>query len=315
MENKGVKRRLLLSPVVRIILGLSVCFVVFIVAQNVTSNLLGMTNLDKDFRNLLKGIISSILVLYTYRIFYKYIEKRRISEISTKGIVKNLTLGILIGVVLQWLTVLVIDLNGGFKVLSINPVSFVIIPLTVAFTVAIFEEILIRGILFRIIEEKLGSYFALIISAIIFGGLHLINPNSSLISATCVAIEGGFLLGAAYIYSRSLWFPIAIHFAWNFMQSGIFGAITSGNEKTNSLLTTQITGAKIITGGEFGPEGTIQAIIFCLITTLILMYLNITNDKLIKPYWENKKLLNSATKIEENGKRDYIDPIYSKSME
>jgi uncharacterized protein len=216
---------------------------------------------------------------------------------------------------LQSLTVLVIELNGGFKILSINPVSFIIIPLTVAFTVAIFEEILIRGIIFRIIEEKLGSYIALIISAIIFGGLHLLNPNSSLISAICVAIEGGFLLGAAYIYSRSLWFPIAIHFAWNFMQSGIFGAITSGNEKTNSLLTTQITGTKIITGGEFGPEGTIQAIIFCLIATLILIYSNITNGKLINPYWEKQKLFNSLAKIKENGKRDYINPIYSKSME
>lgn len=132
----------------------------------------------------------------------------------------------------------------------------------------------------------MGSYIALIISAIIFGGLHLINPNSSLISATCVAIEGGLLLGAAYIYSRSLWLPIAIHFAWNFMQSGLLGAITSGNEKTNSLLTTQITGAKIITGGEFGPEGTIQAILICLIATIVLMYLNIKKDKQIKPFWE-----------------------------
>ena len=179
-----------------------------------------------------------------------------------------------------------IYLNHGFKVVSVNPFAFIIIPITVAFTVAIFEEILIRGILFRIMEEKLGSYIALIISAIVFGGLHLINPNSSLISATCVAVEGGLLLGAAYIYSRSLWLPIAIHFAWNFMQSGIFGAITSGNEKTNSLLTIQLTGSKFITGGAFGPEGTIQAIIFCLIATMVLMYLNTKRNKLIKPYWK-----------------------------
>jgi hypothetical protein len=180
----------------------------------------------------------------------------------------------------------VIYLKNGFQVVSVNPVSFIIIPLTVAFTVAIFEEILIRGIIFRIVEEKLGSYISLILSAIIFGALHLMNPESSFISAACVAVEGGLLLGAAYIYSRNLWLPIAIHFAWNFMQSGIFGAITSGNEKTNSLLSTQITGSKLITGGEFGPEGTIQAIIFCLIATIILMTLNTKSNKLIKPYWK-----------------------------
>jgi membrane protease YdiL (CAAX protease family) len=300
MENKSVKNRLLANPIARIILGLQVCFVVFIIAQNVASKLLAFTGLDKDFRNLFKGLIASILVMCAYYIFYKYVEKRRILEMSTKGILKNLTLGILMGMTLQFLTVLVIYLNGDFKVISVNPIFFIIIPLTVAFTVAIFEEILIRGILFRIIEEKLGSYFALIISAIIFGGLHLINPNNSLISATCVAVEGGLLLGAAYIYSRSLWLPIAIHFAWNFIQSGILGAITSGNEKTNSLLNTQITGSKIISGGEFGPEGTIQATIFCLIVTSVLMYLNMKENKLIQPYWKDEKLLNSATKMEES---------------
>jgi membrane protease YdiL (CAAX protease family) len=192
----------------------------------------------------------------------------------------------MIGVVLQSLTMLVIVLNGGFEIVSVNPISNVIIPFTIAFTVAVFEEILIRGIIFRIIEEKLGSYISLLISAIIFGALHLLNPNSTLISGLCVGIEAGLLLGAAYIYTRNLWFPIAIHFAWNFMQSGIFGAITSGNEKTSSLLTTKLTGNSFITGGEFGPEGTIQALIFCVLASIVLLQLS--KHKLIHPYWKKK---------------------------
>jgi hypothetical protein len=124
---------------------------------------------------------------------------------------------------------------------------------------------------------------------LIFGALHLANPNATLVSAACIAIEAGLLLGAAYIYSRNLWLPIAIHFAWNFLQSGIFGAITSGNDSTTSLLTTQITGPKLITGGRFGPEGTVQATIFCLIATGILMHLNIKNGKTIKrQVWDSK---------------------------
>jgi membrane protease YdiL (CAAX protease family) len=133
----------------------------------------------------------------------------------------------------------------------------------------------------------LGSYISLALSALIFGALHLVNRESSFTSAACVAVEGGLLLGAAYIYSRNLWLPIAIHFAWNFMQSGIFGAITSGNEQTNSLFTTKITGPTLITGGAFGPEGTIQAILFCLIATIIFMYLNVKRNKLIRPYWKS----------------------------
>jgi membrane protease YdiL (CAAX protease family) len=273
-------KKILHHPITRIILGLLICLTVFVVTQNISASLL--KDAGKEIRNLVKGILASIAVIVTYRLFFRWIEKREVTELSSKKIFKNLVLGISIGVNIQLLTIFIIYLNDGFSIVSVNPFSFVIIPLTVAFSVAIFEEILIRGIIFRIIEEGLGSYIALIISAMIFGALHLFNSHATLISAVCIAIEAGLLLGAAYIYSRNLWLPIAIHFAWNFMQSGIFGAVTSGNDSTTSLLTTQITGPGLITGGKFGPEGTIQATIFCLIAAGILMYLNVKNGKLIK---------------------------------
>ncbi|CAN5392803.1 hypothetical protein BH11BAC3_BH11BAC3_02770 [soil metagenome] len=291
MKNKNIMQRILSSPIARIIVGLVVCVAVFIIVQNITSKLLALTGLDKDFKNLFKGIAASIAVIIAYKLFYRKIENREVTELSVKGIAKNLLLGTLIGVLLQSLIVFIIYLCNGFQLVAVNPVSFIIVPLTVAFTVAIFEEILIRGIVFRIIEEKLGSYIALLISAIIFGALHITNPGSTFISATCVAVEGGLLLGAAYIFARNLWLPIAIHFAWNFMQSGIFGAITSGNENTTSLLTTKITGPELITGGAFGPEGTIQATIFCLIATMVLMTLNIKKNRLIQPNWKKQPSL------------------------
>ena len=281
MKTQNLLHKILRYPISRILLGLLVCFAAFIIAQNIAGLIFSGTGMGKEIRNLIKGILAATAVIMTYRIFYQYIEERPVTEISTKGIAKNLMLGLAIGIIIQCLTMLVIYLNDGFKIVSMNPVSFIVIPLTVAFTIAIFEEILIRGIIFRIIEEKLGSYIALLISALIFGGLHLASPNATLVSATFVAIEAGFLFGAAYIYSRSLWLPIAIHFAWNFMQSGIFGAITSGNENTSSLLTTQITGPEMITGGKFGPEGTIQAMIFCLAATSVFMYLNFRKGKMI----------------------------------
>jgi membrane protease YdiL (CAAX protease family) len=274
-------KKLITHPFSRIILGLLACLIVFILAQNISSKLLELAGTGKELRNFIKGIVASIAVLYTYRFFYGWLEKRPIMELSI-NILKNSGLGLLVGVVIQCLTILVIYFSGGFHITTVNPLSAIVIPLTVAFTVAIFEEILIRGIIFRIVEERLGSYIALAISSLIFGALHYITPQATWLSSLCVAIEAGLLFGAAYIYSRSLWLPIAIHFAWNFMQSGIFGAVTSGNEKTSSLLTTQITGPKLITGGAFGPEATIQAMAFCLIAAGIFMYLNIKKRKLIK---------------------------------
>lgn len=286
IQTLTTKQKIFNFPLVKIILALIVTMALVIIGQQIIGKLLGLTSLDRNYRNLIKGILVSVLALTGYILFFKYYEKRKVTELATNGLAKNLLIGILIGVVLQSLTILVIYATGSFNIVAVNPVSFIIIPLTVAFTAAILEEILIRGILFRVLEEKLGSYIALAISAIIFGALHLSNPGATLVSALCVSIEAGILLGAAFMYSRNLWFPISIHFAWNFMQSGIFGAITSGNEKAESLLVTKIEGSVWITGGEFGPEGSFQAIIFCSIASVLLVFLCYKENKIVKPYWQ-----------------------------
>ena len=279
------KQRFLNFPLTKIILGLLICFAVFIIAQQLTGKILDLTTIDKNYRNLIKGIIASSFVIFTYIYFYRKYEKREIGEFSGKGLLKNTILGVLIGTTLQGLTILVIYFFGDFQLISVNPFSSIITPFAVAFSVAIFEETLLRGIIFRIVEEKLGSYISLLISAIIFGAAHLLNPDSSVISSICIGIVG-FMFGASYIYSRSLWLPIAIHFSWNFVQSGIFGAITSGNEKTSSLFSTKISGAEFITGGAFGPEGTIQATLFWLLVSIVFMVLITKQKKLIRPFWK-----------------------------
>jgi uncharacterized protein len=279
------KQKILNFPLTRIILGIILCFTVFILAQQLVGKILDLTTIDKNFRNLIKGIVASSFVILTYIYFYRIYEKREIGEFSGKRLFNNTISGLLIGTTLQCLTILVIYFFGNFRIISSNPFSSIITPFAVAFSVAIFEETLLRGIIFRVVEEKLGSHISLLISAVIFGAVHLLNPESSLISSICIFIVG-FMLGTSYIYRRSLWLPIAIHFSWNFVQSGIFGAITSGNEKTGSLFNTNITGSELITGGTFGPEGTIQATLFWLLVSIIFMILITKQNKLIKPFWK-----------------------------
>jgi uncharacterized protein len=284
------KKKILNFPLTKIILGLILCFTVFILAQLLVGKILDFTPIDKNFRNLIKGIIASACVIITYIYFYGKFEKREIKELSVKGLVENSILGVCIGTALLCLTMIVIYFFGTFQINSTNPISSIITPFAIAFSVAVFEEILLRGIIFRIVEEKLGSHISLLISAIIFGAVHLLNPDSSVASSICISIAG-FMFGASYIYSRSLWLPIAIHFSWNFMQSGIFGAITSGNERTGSLFNTNISGSELITGGAFGPEGTIQAILFWLLASVIFLILITNQNKLIKPFWKEFTLL------------------------
>ena len=278
-------QKILNFPLTKIILGLLFCFAVFIIAQQLVGKILDVTSIEKNFRNLIKGIAASSVVILAYVYFYRKYEKREIGEFSDKGLLKNILWGVFIGTTLQALTILVIYFWGDFRIISVNPFSTIITPFAIAFSVAIFEETLLRGIVFRIVEEKLGSYISLLISALIFGAAHSLNPDSSVISSLCIGIVG-FMFGASYIYSRNLWLPIAIHFSWNFVQSGIFGAITSGNEKTGSLLNTHISGPELITGGAFGPEGTIQATLFWLLVSIVFMILITRQNKLIKPFWK-----------------------------
>jgi len=282
MKSLSLTQKILHFSIVKIIVGIICCAGIVTVAQVGMSKLLSPTSLAKDEKMLLIGIIVAILSIGTYIFLFRYYEKRNITELSTKGLGKNLSMGIGLGVLLQALTILVIYLNKGFTVISVNSILFILPSLTMAFTSAIFEEILFRGIIFRITEEKLGSYWALLISAIIFGAMHLANPHSTFLAALGLAIQAGLLLGAAYIFSRNLWFPIAIHFAWNFTQSGIFGVSTSGSNIGKSLLTTKIGGATWVTGGQFGPEGSIQATLFCLVATIVLILLSHKQHKIIK---------------------------------
>jgi len=284
METLTLRQKAFNSPITKIILALLTFMAVVIIGQQIAVKLLTLTSLDRDHRNLLKGLFVSASCVCSYILFFKKYDKRTVTEFASKGLLKNVGGGILIGFLLQSLIILVIYLNGSYNVLTVNPISFIVIPLAIMFTVAIIEEILVRGIVFRIIEEKLGSYISLLISGVIFGALHLVNPHSSFLSTLCITLAG-FLLGAAFIYRRNLWFPIALHFAWNFTQSGIYGAITSGNEKTSGLLTAKIQGSELITGGEFGPEGSIQASVICLLGTLILLFLSQKENKIVKPYW------------------------------
>ena len=289
MNSKSTGYRILHFPLTKILIGLIVILGIFSLAQIGLNALLKLGSFSTDYNNLIISAITATIAVVTYGVLYSYYEKRKITELSPTNIGANLLFGTLIGAGLQSLTIFVIYLFGGFQVVEINSFLFLVPALTLSVSSAILEEILFRGVLFRIIEEKLGSYIALIISALIFGGLHLLNPNSSIAAALGLAIQAGLLLGVAYMYTRNLWMPIALHFSWNFTQGGIFGASVSGNDMSKSLITSEITGAEWFSGGEFGPEGSVQATIFGVIATIILLYLCHRHNKIVAPYWSKMK--------------------------
>jgi hypothetical protein len=132
-----------------------------------------------------------------------------------------------------------------------------------------------RGALFRIVEEGFGTTSALITSAVVFGLLHALNPGATVISTTAIALEAGVLLGAAYALTRNLWFPIGLHFGWNFTEGGIFGVSVSGGPTGKGILSVALAGRPLLTGGNFGPEASVIAIAVCLAAGIALLLLTV----------------------------------------
>jgi membrane protease YdiL (CAAX protease family) len=139
-------------------------------------------------------------------------------------------------------------------------------------SVAVTEEVLFRGVIYRIVEERTGSVIAIVVSSLLFGLTHLLNGGATLWGTLAIAVEGGAMLAVAYAATRSLWLPIGLHFAWNFAESGIFGSTVSGStDSETGLLRTVLSGPAALTGGGFGPEASLFALLCCLVPTLLLL--------------------------------------------
>jgi hypothetical protein len=156
-------------------------------------------------------------------------------------------------------------------------------PLLDAVIAAVTEEVLMRGVLFRIVEERLGSWIALVFSAVLFGALHAFNPGATITSSIAIAFEAGVLLAAVFIYTRRLWMVIGLHAAWNFTEGGIFGASVSGTD-AHGVLVSQFHGPDVLTGGAFGPEASIVAVVICFAAGVF--FLRRARSRFVAPFWK-----------------------------
>lgn len=120
------------------------------------------------------------------------------------------------------------------------------------------EELLVRGYLFAVVRETLGTWAALLLSSITFGMLHLDNPGATPVSIAMVVLAGVFL-GGVVVAMRSLYAAWMAHLAWNFTLAGFFHVPVSGLGFRTPGYRLVESGPDLITGGSWGPEGGIAA--------------------------------------------------------
>lgn len=275
-------RRIVTFPLVRLVIAIVIFYVFAKVLAIASSGLVPIGFAEAE-------LISGVAALAALLLVGLVIERRSLARIGFPGrrLLPDLGRGFLLGGILLTLVVGGMALAGWYRVLGLggdNAAMIALAGLGLTALIGIAEEVVARGILFRILEEWVGSWIALAISGLAFGLAHLANPNSSLWAGIAIALEAGVLFGAVYIFSRSLWLPIGLHWSWNFFEGWVYGTPVSGID-TAGLLHSDTAGPTLWTGGAFGPEAGLVAVIVCGGVGLYVIVRCVREGRMITPPW------------------------------
>lgn len=279
-------------PLTLIVIG----FVLYAMAQIAAGTLRFFVIPDKSLPfvtgnpvDLMYGIVASGLSILAYWLL-TLIEGRSMTDFASWKWSRELVGGLVIGAGLMAIITGFVWVMGDYRILgwSHAGVGGLAAMVGLAISSGVGEEILFRGIVFRLTEKMLGSWFALAFSAGIFGLLHIGNANATWFSSLAIAVEAGILLGAVYMLTRRLWAAIGLHAAWNFAQGWLFGIPVSGHA-TPALVRSEVSGSEWMTGGAFGLEASVPALIVATAAGIAILRLAIQRGQLKHPMWVDKK--------------------------
>ncbi|MGO4702346.1 CPBP family intramembrane glutamic endopeptidase [Dyella sp. 2RAB6] len=283
------QRRLVFSP-----LGRIVNFIVTMVAVSfllgALIHVLGWHAKDADpaLYALAEALERMVPAVVAYVALVRGVERRPVAELALRRLPTQGGLGLLVGIGLMSITVAALWLLGSYHVLHTNPgADWVPAVLVVGLGAGLGEEILFRGVLFRIVEEGLGTWWSLAISALFFGAVHLNNPGATAWSSAAIAIEAGILLGLLYHVTRSLWICAGMHLAWNVLQGTVFGIAVSGLPP-DGFLVARMTGPAWLSGGDFGAEASVVALLVCTTLSAVLLVIAWRRGSIVPPAWRRR---------------------------
>ena len=209
------------------------------------------------------AVVCAVAMLALYALFVRWFEGHPAQDIPLRRLAPETGKGLGVGFFFFVAVVGVMYACRVYRVASFgtDQPSALVNAFFFGITTAVGEELLFRGVLFRWVDEKWNFAAALVVSSLVFGLIHLGNSGATWWSSLAIAIEAGLLLGAAYKCSGTLWLPIGIHWAWNFTQGNFFGINVSGGDVGASLIQPEISGPDILTGGTFGAEASVIAVV------------------------------------------------------
>lgn len=274
-------KRVLYFPITKIITGIVVCFSSFVIIQNFVLKPFFYSFIkDKNIANPIIHCISLIVLLVSYYYLFRFYDKRKITELSTKYLLKEMFGGFFLGFFTISLVIFILYLLGYYHAFSISTTNYPIKFFTFLMFAAIVEDLFHRGLIVRVFENWLGTHLTLIIAMLIELQQHFSNPNSNLFSFLLYLIWG-FTMGMMFIYTKRIWLPFFFHLGWNFSQP-FYGSNLSGLNDMGTIIQSKFDGPELLTGGVFGIENSIITLSFLLFIGIVLYYLAKKEGKIVK---------------------------------
>lgn len=277
----ALARRVLASPIMRILL----LGFLMLVMMGLNGDLL-ISYGSEPVKAAAHIIAMAIAGFAVYICYAHFIERRAVSELSLTGMGRQFGIGLLVGAGLYAACEGVLIALGIYRIDGLNPWSYMLPAIAMAVSSSVFEELLFRGVLFLSVEKWFGSWVALVVSSLVFGLTHLMNAQGTLEGALYIAVEAGILLAAAFMLTRRLWLSIGFHMAWNYTQQAIFASIVSGNDAAPGLIRSTIKGPDYLTGGSFGVESSVLALVLCTSTGIAMLIMAKRRGQIVPPIWK-----------------------------
>jgi membrane protease YdiL (CAAX protease family) len=221
---------------------------------------------------LLAAVTASVALILFYWLAIRLGERRRVPELALRRAPSELVAGLAIGAALMAAIVGALW-AFGWAIVEPRAVDRIALALRDSIRSGVLEELVLRLAIFRLLWRAFGIWPALVGAAVVFGALHLGNPDSSLFAAACLIAGEGIGIGL-YLITGRIWASIGMHAGWNFAQGWLFGAAVSG--------TTDIAGGPLalrpapgipeaLSGGGFGPEASVAALVVSLAASAVLL--------------------------------------------
>jgi uncharacterized protein len=244
-------RRILNFSVVRIALAVFVTAIAGGLTQAGVSNLS-----DQRFHVVWPDVCGALAALAAYALYVRWVERRAVTELSLRRSLPELGVGLLVGAAMVLAVVASLALLGVYQFRGVNtPGVEVAAGLAEMMFVGVFEELLSRAIVFRLVERSLGTAAALAISSLLFGLAHVPGDTAGALSVA-IAVVAGVFFGAAFLLTRRLWLCMGLHVGWNFTLGYVFAIAVSGHP-AKGFVFGELSGPAWVTGGAYGLEASV----------------------------------------------------------